>query len=199
MAISATNSTRVYPRDYSGSSSYYYTITASFTETSYSEANNTSTISLSGSFACHNASFDKYINFRLYWHDDKTNTDNLVASYDKWDPYDEGGASANPSKSLSGTYTATHKDDGSLNGYAKFYYTLNDPSSSNQNSWTPNPPYGSVSTSTTPLTPLATGKIYLKLSNGWTNGQTYVKTGTNTWSKAKAVYIKTSDGWKQAK
>jgi hypothetical protein len=46
---------------------------------------------------------------------------------------------------------------------------------------------------------LATGKIYLKLSNGWKNGQTYVKTGTNTWSKAKAVYIKTSDGWKQAK
>lgn len=121
-----------------------YTLTASFTENSTSTANNTSSITCTATLTSTNAYWSSSASSTLiiYWHDNKQNYDRQVASI-SLKTITLGG-----SKSASATITVTHKDDGTLSGYAKAVFTKGD-----TNQWTPKS--GSVSTNNTALTTIA--------------------------------------------
>lgn len=91
-----------------------------FEETGTSVQNNTSTINCSARLAPASSAymFDYYGagTLEVYWHDNKTNTDTLVASTG----VQTATSSNNPT--VSGNITATHKDDGTLAGYARAYW-----------------------------------------------------------------------------
>lgn len=121
-----------------------YTLTASFTENSTSVANNTSKITCTATLKSTNARWESSTASTLivYWHDNKENYDRQVASINL-KTITTGGT-----KSASATITVTHKDDGTLSGYAKAVFTKKD-----TNQWTPKS--GSVSTNNTALTTIA--------------------------------------------
>lgn len=152
-AIEASNDTNLTSP---ASSTYKYTLSVSFTENDTSTTNNTSSITCSASLAGKNISYSVSGGGTLavYWHDNKNNSDILVAS--------ETIASVGMSygtKTVSGTYTATHKDDGSLSGYAKAVFTKN-----KSNSYIPST--GDVSTSNTALTNIPrASSIYATTAN----------------------------------
>ena len=98
------------------SGAYPYTMNVSWSESSPSVANNTSVISASGSMGGQYVSFaaGSYAYYlRLYWHDNRTNADTLFASSGAFNSMGMGYGS----RSVSGSITVTHKDDGSLSGY----------------------------------------------------------------------------------
>ena len=121
-----------------------YTLTASFTENSTNVSNNTSNITCTATLTSTNAYWSSSASSTLviYWHDNKQNYDRQVASI-SLKTITQGG-----SKSASATITVTHKDDGTLSGYAKAVFTKGD-----TNQWTPKS--GSVSTNNTSLTTIA--------------------------------------------
>ncbi len=121
-----------------------YTLTASFKENSTSVSNNTSSITCTATLKSTNAYWSSSANSTLviYWHDNKQNYDRKVASINL-KTITQGG-----SKSASATITVTHKDDGTLSGYAKAVFTKGD-----TNNYTPKS--GSVSTNNTALTTIA--------------------------------------------
>lgn len=141
MAISASKSKVIYA---SASSTYGYTLYVKFTETATSIANNTSSISISGYMEGNNISWSSNYNsyLKLYWHDNNTNKDKLIAT-------SSGFKSLTSRKSISGTTTVTHKSDGSLSGYAKLTYTAGSDSGGYA------PASNNVSTSNTALTKIA--------------------------------------------
>lgn len=98
-----------------------WNLSVSFEETGTSVQNNTSTINCSARLAPTSSAymFDYYGagTLAVYWHDDKTNTDTLVASVG----VQTATSSNNPT--ASGSITVTHKDDGTLSGYARAYWT----------------------------------------------------------------------------
>ena len=140
MAISKSASATTYAP--SGSSAW--TVKAQFTENSVNVANNTSNITVKATFSSSSGSFSSGTSdtLKIYWHDNKTNSDKQVSSKSV------KSISAGGSISCSGTIDVTHKDDGTLSGYAKAVWTKND-----GNSWTP--ASKSVSTANTALTPIA--------------------------------------------
>lgn len=152
MAISASKSKNIYA---SASSTYSYTIYVKFTESSTSVANNTSTISISGYMIGNNIGWSSNYNsyLKLYWHDNNTNTDKLVATSSAFK-----SLSMNTKKNVSGSITVTHKSDGSLSGYAKISYVAG----STSGGWAPSS--NSVSTSTTALTKIARASSISSLS-----------------------------------
>lgn len=98
------------------SGAYPYSMSVSWSESSPNVANNTSVISASGSMGGQYVSFasggyNYYL--RLYWHDNRTNADTLFASSGAFTSMGMGYGS----RSVSGSITVTHKDDGSLSGY----------------------------------------------------------------------------------
>lgn len=98
------------------SGAYPYSMSVSWSESSPSVANNTSVISASGSMGGQYVSFaaGSYAYYlRLYWHDNRTNADTLFASSGAFNSMGMGYGS----RSVSGSITVTHKDDGSLSGY----------------------------------------------------------------------------------
>ena len=98
------------------SSAYPYSMSVSWSESSPSVANNTSVISASGSMGGQYVSFaaGSYAYYlRLYWHDNRTNSDTHFASSGAFNSMGMGYGS----RSVSGSITVTHKDDGSLSGY----------------------------------------------------------------------------------
>ncbi len=115
---SASKSKKIYCSNYP--SSYPYTIYVSFSESSTSVANNTSTISISGYMIGDDIGWSSNYNsyLKLYWHDNNTGKDKLVATSSGFK-----SLSMNTKKSISGSITVTHKSDGSLSGYAKLTYT----------------------------------------------------------------------------
>lgn len=129
--------------------SYKYTISVSWSESSPSVANNTSKITASGSMSAANVSFsaNAVYNYylRLYWHDNRTNTDTLFASSSA---FHSCGMSFG-SRSVSGSITVTHKDDGSLSGYVKMKFE----SPSTSGGWAPVTSW--VQTANTALTTIA--------------------------------------------
>ena len=107
---------------YAPSGSTAWTLQTEFTESSVNTANNTSTITLSCYLQSGGGSFSSGTNntLVLVWHDNNENTDKVISIlYVK-------NISANSWAETSGTYTATHKSDGTLSGYAKVVWTKND-------------------------------------------------------------------------
>lgn len=92
-----------------------FTLSISWNENSTSTSNNTSNISATATLSKNKAIFSVTGAgiLRCYWHDNRTNSDDLVA--ESW--VEEIGYTVN-SRSVSGTFNRTHKDDGTLSGYA---------------------------------------------------------------------------------
>lgn len=99
------------------SGAYPYSMSVSWSESSPNVANNTSVISASGSMGGQYIAFDAGASYayylRLYWHDNRTNSDTLFASSGAFSSMGMGYGS----RSVSGSIAVTHKDDGSLSGY----------------------------------------------------------------------------------
>ena len=139
----ASNSKSLYCPNYS--SSLPFTLSVSFSESSYNVAGNTSTLSLSASIKSGGVAFDTNYNntLQIYWYDDNSySKGTLVKILNVQD------LTKNSTASTSGTLTVTHKADGSLSGYAKAVWTKH--SSNSSVGWVP--ASGDVSTSNTALT-----------------------------------------------
>lgn len=138
MAVSANKSTSLS----CSSSSYDYTLKSEFTENSINTTNNTSSITCKATLSGSNVSFSSSGGgiLRIYWHDNNTNSDRLVSSL----TVSSCGRSYG-SKSTSGTINVTHKNDGTLSGYAKATWTKE-----KSNGYIPYS--GNVSTNNTALT-----------------------------------------------
>lgn len=123
----------------------YYGLTASFNENSTNIANNTSNITCTATISSENRSgWSSSYNSTLiiYWHDNRENYDRQVASINMT------SLGVGESKSASGTINVTHKDDGTLSGYAYASFTKGGTSS-----YTPNS--NGVTTDWTALTTIA--------------------------------------------
>lgn len=92
-----------------------FTLSISWNENSTSTSNNTSNITATATLSKNKAIFSVTGAgiLRCYWHDNRTNSDDLVA--EGW--IEEIGYTVN-SRSVGGTFNRTHKDDGTLSGYA---------------------------------------------------------------------------------
>lgn len=123
-----------------------WTLTASFEETGTSIQNNTSSIKCSAKLSAGSAYSFSYSagagKLYIYWHDNKTGRDTLVTSSTIY------SCNSSTPRTVSGTINATHKDDGTLSGYAKAVWDKTHSSSYV-------PPDGNVSTSTKALTTIA--------------------------------------------
>ena len=122
-------------------------LTAEFNEKGTSVENNTSTIWVKASLYTPSASWDngsgRNDNLYIYWHDNRENYDRHVATW-------SGSAVwAGSTISAEGTITVTHKDDGTLSGYAYAYWSR-DGGNTNYA-----PASGGVSTDWTGLTTIA--------------------------------------------
>ena len=126
---------------YSNSGNAYY-LTASFTETGTNTANNTSDISCTATLSPTNTYWSTSYSSTLaiYWHDNRQNTDVYLNSISF------AGINSGETKSVTGTTTVYHRDDGALSGYAYAVFTKG----STTSSYAPNS--GSVATDLTALT-----------------------------------------------
>lgn len=97
------------------SSTYKYTLRAFFEEQGTDTTNNTSKIYVEASLAASQIAFDnnKGGTLSIYWHDNNTNTDTLVASLNVKQCGKTYGT-----KWIGATIYPTHKSDGTLSGYA---------------------------------------------------------------------------------
>ena len=122
-----------------------YTLTASFNENSTSTANNTSNITCTATFSAGATNWETThpSTLTIKWHDDRENYDRQVASITF------SGISKNSSKTATGTINVTHKDDGTLSGYAYAYFSKGNTTTG----WACNS--GGVSTDLTALTTIA--------------------------------------------
>ena len=129
-----------------------YTLNASFWENSTTTSSNTSNITCKATLTSSNASWSSGYNSTLtiYWHDNRENYDRYVASINLT------SLGIGASASAQGTINVTHKDDGSLSGYAYAYFTKGGTSSYCPNS-------GGVNNGWTALTKI---NRYPVLNNG---------------------------------
>ena len=132
-----------------GASSYIQrcTLTAYFNETGTSTTNNTSTVYCKASLYTPSASWDngsgRDDHLRIYWHDNRENYDRLVATW-------SGSSVWCPTTiTAEGTIDVTHKDDGTLSGYAWATWSRDGGNTSYA------PASGGVSTDWTNLTTIA--------------------------------------------
>lgn len=99
-----------------------YNLLISWNENSTSVSDNTSNITVTAKLTKNNSRFN--VNnagvLRAYWHDDRTNSDTEFASI----AVTELGYNSTE-RVASGTRNMTHKDDGTLNGYAYASWTRN--------------------------------------------------------------------------
>ena len=111
---SASTSTTLYSNN-----GYGFTLTASFNENSTNTTNNTSNITCTATFSASNSNwYTSYAStLTIYWHDNRENYDRQVASISF------AGIDQYSSKTASGTINVTHKDDGTLSGYAYAYFS----------------------------------------------------------------------------
>lgn len=142
--ISATKS-----KNLTSSQGAKYILTASFVENSTSVPNNTSNVTCTATMKSDGGSWSSSYNSTLiiYWHDNRENYDRQVASVSF------KSLSTNASKTASATINVTHKDDGTLSGYAKAVFTQG----SSSGGWCP--PSNNVSTNNTALTTIARASV----------------------------------------
>lgn len=140
MGASASKSTTLYSNN-----GYGFTLTASFTENSTNVANNTSNVTCTATFSASNSNWSTGYpsSLTICWHDNRENYDRQVASISF------SGINQWETKTASGTINVTHKDDGTLSGYAYAYFSKG----STTTSWACNS--GGVSTNLTALTTIA--------------------------------------------
>lgn len=140
MGASASKSTTLYSNN-----GYGFPLTAGFTENSTNVANNTSNITCTGTFSAQNSNWQtgNPSTLTVCWHDNRENYDRQVASISF------SGINQWETKTVSGTINVTHKDDGSLSGYAYAYFSKG----STTTSWACNS--GGVTTDWTALTTIA--------------------------------------------
>lgn len=136
---SSSNSTTLY-----SNGGHSYTLSVSFEETIVDVANNQSTVSCTASLIPISNYWETTYTSTLsvYWHDNKENVDRLVSSITF------AGISSGETKTATGTRTVSHKEDGTLSGYAYAYFTKGQTTSS----FAPNS--GGIGTSTIALTPI---------------------------------------------
>jgi len=141
---SASKSTTLY-----SGNGYPYTLNGSFNENSTSVANNTSNITCTATFSSGATYWETSYpsTLTIYWHDNRENYDRQVASITF------SGIAKYSSKTASGTINVTHKDDGTLSGYAYAVFTKG----STTTSWACNS--GSVATDLTALTTIARASV----------------------------------------
>ena len=146
MGASASKSKSLYTSAYP--SSYPYTLTASFTENSTNTTNNTSNITCTASLKSSGQSWSSSYNSTLviYWHDNRENYDRQVASVNA------KSLSANATLKAEGTINVTHKDDGTLSGYAYAVFTKGGTSAYT-------PASNNISTNNTALTTIARASV----------------------------------------
>ena len=137
---SASKSTTLYSNN-----GYGFILTASFTENSTNTANNTSNITCTASFSAQNSNWQtgNPSSLTIYWHDNRENYDRQVASISF------SGINQWETKTASGTINVTHKDDGTLSGYAYAYFNKG----ATTTGWACNS--GGVTTNWTALTTIA--------------------------------------------
>ena len=137
---SASKSTTLY-----SGNGYPYTLNSGFNENSTSIANNTSNITCTATFSSGATNWETSYpsTLAIYWHDNRENYDRQVASITF------SGIAKYSSKTASGTINVTHKDDGTLSGYAYAVFTKGQTTTS----WACNS--GSVATDNTALTTIA--------------------------------------------
>lgn len=168
MAISASKSTTIYAP---ASSSYGYTLSVSFTESSTNTANNTSTISISASLYGKNIGYSSNTsnNMKIYWIDNNAHTTAYQVASKTIASLSKGSTS-----SLSGSVTVSHKADGKLNGYARVVFTKGA-----SNSYVP--PTTTLNTANTTLTtiPRATNCPGATLTVGKSNSITISPASTS--------------------
>ena len=98
---------------------YGFTLEASFhTNGDPNVTNNTDNITCTATFSAGNTNWETGYpsTLTIYWHDNRENYDRQVASITF------SGIAKNSSKTASGTINVTHKDDGTLSGYAYAYF-----------------------------------------------------------------------------
>ena len=131
---------------YGTASSYPYVLKVSFKETATSVANNTSVISISGSlygqYVSWSSNYNSYLD--IYWHDNRTNKNILVATSDAFT-----GNAMGQTRSVSKSITVTHNADGKLSGFAAIQFRAG----STSGGWSP--PSTWLQTASTALTSIA--------------------------------------------
>jgi len=139
-AINASKSKTIWAP---ASSKNGYTLKASFSETSSNTTNNTSTVSCTASLGADHISYSVSNGgtLAIYWHDNRENKDVLIKSA----TINSCGMSYG-TKSVSGSKTVYHNNDGTLSGYAKAVFT--------KKSGSYVPASGNISTANTALTKL---------------------------------------------
>jgi hypothetical protein len=122
-----------------------FTLTAYFNENSTSTANNTSSITVTATMSSSTDAFYETNagTLAIYWHDNKDNTDALKNSATITSC---GFPPDYSSQSVTATFDAPHKSDGTLSGYAYAVWTLQ----KNVGGYAPNS--GNVATANTSLT-----------------------------------------------
>ena len=125
---------------------YPYTLMASFVENNVNTSNNTSSVTVTATLKANGQYWSTSYNSTLaiYWYDNKTGTETLKNSITF-----AGLSGLHDSKTVTSTFNATHKNDGTLSGYAKAVFTKGSTTSVNA------PPNGNVQTNTTALTSIA--------------------------------------------
>jgi uncharacterized lipoprotein YehR (DUF1307 family) len=137
---SGSNSTTLYCTQGKG-----YGLSVSFSEGSPNIGNNTTPVTINGSFSCPTSHWTSNYNsyLRTYWHDNHDNVDRLISETAFTSTY------TGQTISLSGTIDVTHNNDGGLSGYAFATFTQG----SSSGGWCPSS--GSVSTGWVELTKIA--------------------------------------------
>ncbi|MBQ9657143.1 MAG: hypothetical protein IJV31_00045 [Clostridia bacterium] len=106
-----------------GSSTYPYTLESAFTETGETSIpNNTKPVYARATLSAPNISYSSTNGGTesIYWHDNRSNVDTLIAS-----AYINSCGMGYGSQTVDGYISPTHKDDGTLSGYSYAYFTKN--------------------------------------------------------------------------
>ena len=124
---------------------YSFDLVAIFTENSTDVANNTSNITVTAQFKAYSSNWQTGWPswLTIYWHDNRENYDRQVAVLEF------AGINQYETKTASGTINVTHKDDGTLSGYAYAVFEKG----STTTAWACNS--GNVATDNTTLTTIA--------------------------------------------
>lgn len=132
-------------RDLYNAKGHAFPLTAAFNENSTSVANNTSNVTCTATLKAVAAGWDSSYTstLNIYWHDNKENYDRLVATAST------KKLLAGSTLTASGTINVTHKDDGTLSGYAYAYFTQG----SSSGGWCPSS--GGINNAWTALTTIA--------------------------------------------
>ena len=181
MAITASKSVNLYTKAYP--SSLPYVLSVSFEETATSTTNNTSTISIKGSIKSTGQSWDSNYDccLKIYWYDNNTGEEKLINTSETFQDL-----SKNASKSVTGSITVTHKNDGTLSGYAKAFFDAG-------STFNYIPVDTSVATSTTALTKIPRQSSFGTVTGSVIGSEITIKINRNSDSFTHSLWYSFGD------